>query len=64
VIEVEWDVRKAAENLTKHGVDFADAATIFDDEFAVTIADESSDEQRFVTVGLDALGRLLVVIYT
>ena len=59
----EWDARKAASNLRKHGVDFADAAGVLYDELAVTIPAEGSDEDRFVTIGLDALGRLLVVIY-
>ena len=60
----EWDAGKAADNLKKHGVDFADAAAIFSDERAITIPDDRSEEERFVTVGLDALGRLVVVVYT
>jgi uncharacterized DUF497 family protein len=60
----EWDARKAASNLRKHGVDFADAVAVFEDLRGVTIEDESEDEQRFLTVGLDALGRVLVVSYT
>ena len=64
-MEFEWDPRKAAVNLRKHGVDFADAGTLLHDEQAITISDEDSDEEdRFVTLGLDALGRVLVVVYT
>jgi uncharacterized DUF497 family protein len=63
-LEFEWDARKAASNVRKHGVDFADAAGVLYDELAVTIPDERADEDRFVTIGLDALGRLLVVVYT
>lgn len=63
-VEFEWDAQKAASNLRKHGVDFADAATVLYDELAVTVSDRERDEERFVTVGLDALGRLLVVVYT
>jgi len=63
-VEVEWDSRKAAANLRKHGVDFADAATVVYDDQAVTIPEERSDEERFVTIGMDALGRVLVVVYT
>jgi uncharacterized protein len=64
-VELEWDPRKAAANLRKHGIDFADAGTVFHDEQTITISDEGSDEQdRFVTVGVDAVGRLLVVVYT
>ena len=64
MVEFEWDARKAASNLRRHGIDFADAATVLYDELAVTVADEERDEERFVTIGIDALGRLLVVVYT
>ena len=60
---VEWDSGKAASNLRKHGVDFADAATVLHDEFALTIEDDDPDEHRSVTIGQDALGRVLVVVY-
>lgn len=60
----EWDPRKAQTNFAKHGVDFADAATVLEDEAALTIPDDDPDEERFITIGLDALGRLLVVVYT
>ncbi|MDA2926608.1 BrnT family toxin [Acidobacteria bacterium AH-259-G07] len=63
-MESEWDSRKAAANLKKHGVDFADAVTALYDDLAVTIADESADEVRFVTIAMDALGHILVVVYT
>jgi uncharacterized DUF497 family protein len=63
-MDVEWDSRKAAANRKKHGVDFADAVTALHDEVALTIKDESTDEERFITTGTDALGRLLVLIYT
>lgn len=63
-MEFAWDPNKAAANLRKHGVDFADAATVFYDERAVTIPDPGSEEQRFITIGVDATGRLLVVVYT
>ena len=60
----EWDLNKARANLRKHGVSFADAVAVFADERALTIADEHSDEERFVTLGMDAFGRVLVVVYT
>jgi len=63
-VELEWDSRKAAANLSKHGVDFADAATMVYDDQAITIPEERSGEERFVTIGMDALGRILVVVYT
>ena len=60
----EWDPAKARTNLRKHGIDFADAATVFSDDYALTILDDYPDEERFVTVALDALGRILVVVFT
>jgi len=63
-MDYEWDPNKAAANLQKHGVSFADAVAVFSDTFALTIADDFSDEERFITLGTDAFGRLLVVSYT
>jgi len=62
--KVEWDYRKADSNLEKHKIDFADAATVLSDDLAITIKDADPDEERFVTIGMDALGRILVVVYT
>lgn len=59
---VEWDPGKAATNLRKHGVRFAVAATVLQDELAVTVWDQGPDEDRYVTVGKDTLGRVLVVV--
>ena len=53
----QWNRDKAATNLRKHGVDFADAVSVFSDDLAITIPDERFDEERFVTIGLDAFGR-------
>ncbi len=64
-MESEWDPAKARANFTKHGVRFADAVTALEDDLALTMRDLSSeDEERWVTMGLDASGRLLVVVYT
>jgi hypothetical protein len=63
-MDFEWDPGKAAANLEKHGVDFADAVGAFFDDFALTLEDEGSTEERYVTVGMDVLGRILVVVYT
>ena len=62
--DVEWDPSKAAGNANKHGVDFADAATVLYDERAITIRDDDEEEERYVTIGMDALGRVLVIVYT
>ena len=63
-VEYEWDHKKATANLRKHGIDFADAVTVLDDDNALTIIDPNPEEDRFVTMGLDAQGRILVVVYT
>jgi uncharacterized DUF497 family protein len=63
-MDYEWDTGKAKSNLRKHGIDFADATTVFSDDYALTIPDDDPDEERFVTIGMDALGRILVVVYT
>jgi hypothetical protein len=63
-VNYEWDPKKAASNLSKHGVDFADAATVFDDENAITMKDDHTDEDRYVSIAMDAMGRVLVMVYT
>ena len=61
----EWDVAKADGNLKKHGIDFADAALALEDEHALTIPDLSvHSEDRFITIGMDPLGNILVVVFT
>ena len=60
----QWDNDKAATNLNKHGIDFADAVLVFSDDLAVTVSDERFEEERFISIGIDALGRVLVVVYT
>ncbi|XHX80411.1 MAG: BrnT family toxin [Stenomitos frigidus ULC029] len=60
----QWDRDKAVANFGKHGIDFADAVSVFADDLAITVTDERFEEERFVTIGMDALGRVLVVVYT
>ena len=60
----EWNPNKAKSNYKKHGVKFADAVGVFEDESAITIQDEHEREDRFITVGMDFLNRILVVVYT
>jgi uncharacterized protein len=64
--EFEWDARKASVNRRKHGIAFADATAVFEDERALTVRDDITavDETRMLTLGRDALGRVLVVAYT
>ena len=61
----EWDPGKARLNVRKHGISFADAVASLEDEGALTMRDPlSDDEERWVTMGRDVLGRVLVVVYT
>ncbi len=48
----------------KHGVRFADAVMALEDGNGITVREEREDEDRWVTLGMDALGRILVVVYT
>jgi uncharacterized protein len=61
----KWDPRKASANLTKHRIDFHEAATVLDDPLSTTFPDldHSSSEQRFVTVGMSSRERVLVVVH-
>jgi hypothetical protein len=64
-VEFGWDPQKAARNLAKHGVRFADGVAVLGDPLAVTIPDaRAEDEERFVTIGVDEQRRVLVVTYT
>ena len=62
----EWDAHKDRANARRHGVNFADAVAVFEDERAVTVWDDLTavDEQRWLTLGGDFRGRILVVAYT
>jgi len=64
-LSFEWDPRKAAANLRKHGVSFEDAQSVFADERARLIddPDHSADEDRFLLLGLSSSLRLLVVAH-
>lgn len=65
VVEVEFDPAKAASNLHKHKVSFAHAEQALYDPLAVTIEDPDSEgEIRLITLGMDAIGRILVVVHT
>lgn len=64
--QFEWDPRKARQNLKRHGIAFERAATIFTDRSALSEFDEahSESEERWITLGLDQTGALLVVCHT
>jgi len=62
----EWDTEKAEKNIRKHDVSFDEAASVFDDPLFITLLDEehSSDEERYITIGLSNMNRLLLVAHT
>jgi uncharacterized DUF497 family protein len=65
VLDVEFDPSKSDANLRKHGVRFSDAVLVLHDPLAITVDDpDAVGEQRMVTLGMDAFGRLLVVVHT
>lgn len=63
---LEWDPKKAASNVAKHGVDFHEAGTVLSDPLSTTFPDpdHSIDEQRYLTIGSSLSGRILVVAHT
>ena len=64
-MDYEWDPAKASVNVKKHGVAFADAVTALEDDFALTIPDPDSErEDRFVSIGMEATGQILVTVFT
>jgi uncharacterized protein len=63
-ISYQWDPDKANLNRINHGVDFADAVSVLEDDRAITVEDQRYEEERFITIGIDAIGRILVVVYT
>ena len=63
-MQITWDERKAKANLEKHRVAFADVELVLSDPLALTAENPDAEgEQRFLTVGSDAFGRVLAVIY-
>lgn len=64
IMEITYDPLKNQENIKKHGIDFADVEPVFYDENAFEVReDKDHDEQRFVAIGVDALLRIVVVVY-
>ncbi|MDB4885654.1 MAG: uncharacterized protein JWN79_1092 [Gemmatimonadetes bacterium] len=64
-LRFEWDARKAAANLRRHGIAFAEAETAFLDEHAAVMPDpeHSDDEDRFLLLGMSAARRVVVVVH-
>lgn len=63
-MDFEFDSKKAIVNLRKHGVSFAEIEAVFYDDLALTLEDTGTvGEVRFLTVGTDALGRVIAVCW-
>ncbi|MGV0029054.1 BrnT family toxin [Phormidesmis priestleyi] len=65
-MQFKWNASKAERNLSKHGVSFEEAETVFDDPLYVDFydPDHSEDEERYLIIGESNQGRLLIVSYT
>lgn len=65
-LHFEWDLKKAASNLRKHGVSFVEAAQVFSDPLAIKLLDIEHDEQeeRWVTIGQVHRRKLVVTVHT
>lgn len=63
-MKIEYDPANAKSNQQKYRILFTDVATVLDDPLSVTIEDDSAEEERFVNIGMDLYGRILVVAYT
>lgn len=64
-MDIIWDPEKARTNMKKHGIRFSDAEIVLFDPNALTRENlDEKNEQRFVSIGMDAIGRVLVVVYT
>jgi len=64
--DFEWDIKKARNNIRKHKVSFERAATVFRDPNMRSVADDkhSDNEERWITMGIDESGNLLVTVHT
>jgi uncharacterized protein len=65
-MKFEWNSDKANLNLTKHGISFNEASTVFNDPLSVTFPDQdhSFGEERYVIIGLSSANRILIVPHT
>jgi len=64
-MDVTWDPKKATANFQKHRIRFSDAETVLYDPFAMTLEDQNvASERRFLTIGADTIGRIVVVVYS
>ena len=65
IVSAEFDPKKDAANLRKHGVSLSEGDGVLNDPLALTVEDKTADcEQRFVTIGMNVFGSLMVVVHT
>ena len=64
-MSADFDPKKDAANIKKHGVSLSEGDGVLSDPLALTVEDDSAEgEQRFVTIGMNVLGSLMVVVHT
>ena len=64
-MDIVWNLAKAAANKLKHRISFSDLEPVFSDHYAISLEDPDSNcESRYLKIGLDAMGRIVVVVYT
>ncbi len=64
-MSAEFDAKKDAANVKKHGVSLSEGDGVLNDPLAITVEDDSAEgEHRFVTVGMNLFGSLMVVVHT
>ena len=64
-MQVTWDPKKAESNFKKHKIRFPDAEMVLYDPFAMTLEEQVvAAQQRFVSIGSDAVGRVIVIVYS
>ena len=64
-VHSEFDPKKDVANLKKHGVSLSEGDGVLNDPLAVSVEDDSAEgEQRFVTIGMNVFGSLMVVVHT
>lgn len=64
-MSAEFDPKKDSANIRKHGVSLSDGDGVLNDPLAITVEDDVAEaEQRFVTIGMNAFGSLMVVVHS
>ncbi|MFC1853911.1 BrnT family toxin, partial [candidate division CSSED10-310 bacterium] len=65
IMRIIWDPDKAKQNFQKHKIRFSDAELVLFDPNCLTIEDKGAENEHiFVSIGMDAIGRIIVVVYS